>query len=108
LCTDALRSCDVMGRIGGDEFAFIFPECDEEGAAAAVEKMRKVVGSATFSSGTSTVLLSAAFGSVGSAGPRHPELEEFLSSADRRMYADKPRAKAAMAKAKAKKAIAAK
>jgi len=95
LCVDTLRSCDVVGRIGGDEFAFIFPECDEAGAAAAVEKVRQVVCAATFSSGTDTVRLSAAFGSVGSTGPVHPDLEEFLSIADRRMYADKPRVRSA-------------
>jgi len=91
LCVDTLRSCDIVGRIGGDEFAFIFPECDEAGTAAAVEKVRKVVCSATFSSGPDTVPLSAAFGSTGSIGPVHPDLEEFLSIADRRMYNDKTR-----------------
>lgn len=102
LCVDTLRSCDIIGRIGGDEFAFVFPECDEAAAAAAIEKVRKVVGSATFSSGSSTVTLSAAFGSVGSVGPVHPDLEELLSTADRRMYADKPRMRAASAAAKSK------
>jgi len=91
LCVDTLRSCDVVGRIGGDEFAFVFPECDEAGAAAAVEKVRKTVCSATFSSGPDTVPLSAAFGSIGANGPVHPDLEEFLSIADRRMYIDKSR-----------------
>lgn len=93
LCVDTLRSCDVIGRIGGDEFAFIFPECDEAGTAAAVEKVKKVVCSATFSSGADTVRLSAAFGSTGSGGPVLPDLEEFLSIADRRMYVDKTRAR---------------
>lgn len=97
LCVDTLRSCDVVGRIGGDEFAFIFPECDEAGTAAAVGKVRKVVCAATFSSGAETVQLSAAFGSTGSEGPVHPDLEEFLSIADRRMYADKPRARSVKA-----------
>ena len=91
LCVDTLRSCDVVCRIGGDEFAFVFPECDEAGAAAAADKIRAVVGSATFSSGSSLVALSASIGSVGSAGPVHPDLEEMLASADRRMYREKAR-----------------
>lgn len=95
LCVDTLRSCDIVGRIGGDEFAFAFPECDEAGTAAAVEKIRKVVCSATFSSGLDTVRLSAAFGFMGSIGPVHPDLEEFLSIADRRMYLDKSRLRSA-------------
>ncbi len=89
LCSDALRSGDVIGRVGGDEFAFVFPECDEAGAATAVEKLRKVVAAGTFSVGSTTVRLSASFGAVGSPGPVHPDLEELLSTADRRMYLDK-------------------
>jgi len=95
LCVDALRSCDIVGRIGGDEFAFVFPECDEADAAAAAGKVRLVVGSATFSNQSAIVRLSAAVGSVGSVGPAHPELEELLAIADRRMYADKPRSESA-------------
>lgn len=94
LCVDALRSCDIVGRIGGDEFAFVFPECDEAAAAVAAKKIRQTVGAATFSNRSAIVRLSAAVGSVGSAGPAHPELEELLAMADRRMYADKPRPKA--------------
>lgn len=89
LCSDALRSGDVIGRIGGDEFAFVFPECDEAGAATAADKLRKVVAAGTFSVGSTTIRLSASFGSVGSPGPVHPDLEELLSTADRRMYLDK-------------------
>jgi diguanylate cyclase (GGDEF)-like protein len=94
LSVDALRSCDIVGRIGGDEFAFVFPECDEAGAAAAADKVRKVVGSATFASGSGLVTLSASIGTVGSTGPSHIDLEEFLSLADERMYADKATKKA--------------
>ena len=89
LCVDTLRSCDLMGRIGGDEFAFIFPECDEAGATAAINKLRTVVGSATFSVQEDTRRLSAAFGAIGSVGPMHPDLEALLASADARMYVDK-------------------
>lgn len=89
LCAGTLRSCDVVCRIGGDEFAFVFPECDEAGAAAAAEKVRAVIGAATFTSGASLVTLSASIGSIGSAGPVHPDLEDMLATADRRMYQQK-------------------
>ena len=92
LCKDTLRSCDAACRIGGDEFAFVFPECDEDGAATAAEKIRAIIGAATFTSGSSLVRLSASIGSIGSAGPVHPDLEEMLAIADRRMYQQKSRA----------------
>jgi diguanylate cyclase (GGDEF)-like protein len=92
LCAGTLRSCDAVCRIGGDEFAFVFPECDEAGAAAAAEKIRAVIGSATFTSGPYLITLSASIGSTGSSGPVHPDLEEMLATADRRMYQQKSRA----------------
>jgi diguanylate cyclase (GGDEF)-like protein len=89
LSVDAIRSCDIVGRIGGDEFAFVFPECDEVGAVIAADKIRKVVGSATFASGSGLVTLSVSIGTIGSSGPSHADLEEMLMLADERMYADK-------------------
>lgn len=92
LCKDILRSCDAVCRIGGDEFAFVLPECDEDGAAAAAEKIRAIIGAATFTSGSSLVQLSASIGAIGSSGPVHPDLEEMLATADRRMYRQKAKA----------------
>ncbi|HPG86429.1 MAG TPA: histidine kinase N-terminal 7TM domain-containing protein [Spirochaetales bacterium] len=104
LCVGELRSCDLVGRVGGDEFAFVLPESDEEGAAAAAGKLRRLVGAATLTVGTATVRLSAAVGSVGCSGPVYPDLAELLTIADRRMYADKPRFAAVKANKAAKTA----
>lgn len=37
------RSMDVVARYGGDEFALVMPDTDEEGARAAAERLRGVV-----------------------------------------------------------------
>jgi diguanylate cyclase (GGDEF)-like protein len=44
----ALRSCDVVGRWGGEEFLAILPETDEEGAAIVAERFRSAVESDAF------------------------------------------------------------
>ena len=37
------RTADMLGRVGGDEFAWIFPETSREGAMVAVERARRVI-----------------------------------------------------------------
>lgn len=44
----ALRSCDVVGRWGGEEFLAILPETDEAGAAVVAERFRSAVESDAF------------------------------------------------------------
>ena len=39
-----LRSVDTIGRYGGEEFLLVLPETDVEQAAAAAEKLRRLVG----------------------------------------------------------------
>jgi len=41
IATANLRSTDVVGRLGGEEFAAILPNMDIEGAFAAAERVRK-------------------------------------------------------------------
>jgi diguanylate cyclase (GGDEF)-like protein len=38
-----LRSCDLVARMGGDEFAFLLPTITATGAYAALEKIRKLI-----------------------------------------------------------------
>ncbi len=44
----ALRSCDLVGRWGGEEFLAILPDTDAEGAAAVAERLRHAVSSDAF------------------------------------------------------------
>ncbi|RLE22863.1 MAG: hypothetical protein DRJ08_03480 [Acidobacteria bacterium] len=42
---DSFRETDILGRWGGEEFIFIFPETDSFGAKESVEKLRKRISS---------------------------------------------------------------
>lgn len=44
----ALRSCDVVGRWGGEEFLAILPDTDAPGAAIVAERFRQAVASDAF------------------------------------------------------------
>lgn len=45
LFSGSLRSVDIVGRYGGEEFLLILPETDADAAAAIAEKLRWTVGS---------------------------------------------------------------
>ncbi|MDV3427838.1 MAG: diguanylate cyclase [Bacillota bacterium] len=42
-CSELIRSEDTIGRLGGEEFAFLLPEIDLEGARAVGERIRQSV-----------------------------------------------------------------
>ncbi len=41
--TRLARAEDILGRVGGDEFAWVFPETTREGALVAVERARRMI-----------------------------------------------------------------
>lgn len=41
---EALRTDDVCGRVGGEEFLFVFPHCDRGHAIALLDRIRTAVG----------------------------------------------------------------
>jgi two-component system, cell cycle response regulator len=43
LCCNALRTVDIFGRWGGEEFVALLPETDAEGAAVIAERLRKIL-----------------------------------------------------------------
>jgi len=43
VCQDTLRQVDIIGRIGGEEFAIILPETEAEEALDAAERLREAI-----------------------------------------------------------------
>lgn len=81
-----IRTPDVPGRIGGDEFCIVFPNTPGEGALKAVERIRRRVEGLTFDSeGKGSFTISASFGL---AEVDRPDLtvEAFLERADEALY----------------------
>ncbi len=80
----SLRSYDVAGRYGGEEFLVIVPDSDEESAVRVAEKVRKAVCSTPIESldGERTATISLGV-SAGSAGP---SADALLASADAALY----------------------
>jgi diguanylate cyclase len=82
-----LRPTDLLARMGGEEFAILFPATEVEEAAQATERLQKELARAAFLFEGKTCVL--AF-SAGVANWRRAEsLEEFMRRADEALYSAK-------------------
>jgi diguanylate cyclase (GGDEF)-like protein/PAS domain S-box-containing protein len=90
----ALRISDVLGRLGGEEFAMLLPDTDLAGAMVVAERVRAAVASTEVQS--SEVREAGATGSIRvtvsiGVAQLHPDepIESLLKRADRALYAAK-------------------
>ena len=84
-----LRTHDVVGRTGGDEFVAILPSTDREGAELLASRLRDTL-EAVRGRDDHPVKLSVG---VAALGPGAGDAENLLSAADRAMYLAKGRKK---------------
>jgi len=87
LMRNCSRYTDIIGRYGGEEFAFILPSTDFRGAYSFGEKLRKKVSENEFDLGNGlkkkiTISIGIAYFSADS----HMNLEELISKADEKLY----------------------
>lgn len=82
-----LRAGDVFARLGGEEFAILFPETDVEAAARACEDIRVRVASSVFEGQRRKLPVTVSIG-IAELGPGMSE-SEVLDLADARMYVAK-------------------
>ena len=86
-CQETLRSVDVLGRLGGEEFAIILPETGAEGALRVAERLRQTLAETLVSVGEKALTFTV---SVGVAEWLPGEgLDQLLSRGDQALYAAK-------------------
>lgn len=83
-----LRHTDMVGRIGGEEFAIILPETPPQGALAVAEQIRAAIASAQVDTPAGPIRISASLG-VASYSEEMEDLPMLMRAADRALYAAK-------------------
>lgn len=84
-----LRKSDILGRIGGEEFAVILPHTDLASAADVAEKLRRAIADISISAASSGFIkVSASFG-IAELDRASPDIDELLRHADEALYLSK-------------------
>ncbi|MDF2502386.1 MAG: diguanylate cyclase [Anaerosporomusa subterranea] len=93
--TSQCRPYDLIGRFGGDEFVFCFPNASEEQALKIVKRIQTALEKSSFQVGETDILLqlSASFGLVANVTGEDRDLEWFIHQADMALYKAKQNGK---------------
>ena len=77
----ASRATDLICRIGGDEFAAVFPNCKAQAVLDKMERLDRVLAERS-----QRFPMSVSYGVVYVSGENAPSTEELIAQADERMY----------------------
>lgn len=84
-CKTVLRSGDLVGRLGGEEFAMLFPHSSTRDAIQAMQRLLKLVEQETVAAPDGTEVRITFSAGIAAAGP-HTTLQELSREADRALY----------------------
>ena len=96
-----VRAADLVGRIGGEEFAVLLPDTDEARAAEVAERIRAAVAQreiVTTAAGPLRITVSLGLACL---GPEHADPQRLLDAADAALYAAKQGGRNRVARASA-------
>jgi len=86
-CRTAVRSNDVIGRLGGEEFAMLMPLTDQETAFRIVDRLREAVAAISIPTSDGTAVSVTI--SIGMAMFGGQQIDRLLLDADRALYSAK-------------------
>ncbi len=89
VCLQNIRSIDLAGRLGGEEFAILLPATDHVRALEVAERLRSSVAANPMDVGTGNPIAITISVGVASLNARHTDLQALLQCADTALYAAK-------------------
>ena len=84
-----IRDSDVLGRIGGEEFALLMPDMNLDGAIAALDKVRHHIENLNITLPDSRVVQITVSIGVAESSPEFHDLATMIQQADQFLYAAK-------------------
>jgi diguanylate cyclase (GGDEF)-like protein len=87
-CRGTLRAGDLIGRLGGEEFAFLLPHVDKAAAAAVAENLRIAIAAVLVNGDFGTVSVTASIG-LTNLSIVSRDADTLIAQADAAMYAAK-------------------
>lgn len=86
-CRSSLRRSDIIGRIGGEEFAVMLPHTDLAGAMITLEKVRAAIAAESVATPSGPIPVTCSFGAASLLSGQH--FDDALHNADLAMYSAK-------------------
>ncbi|HAE22071.1 MAG TPA: hypothetical protein DCG47_07085 [Spirochaetaceae bacterium] len=83
---DMLRSIDILGRYGGEEFVALLPGADARASFAAAERCREAVGKIAFPAGGKPVSITLSIGVHTRISEENSTIQEVIACADIALY----------------------
>jgi diguanylate cyclase (GGDEF)-like protein len=84
----SLRKSDLIGRVGGEEFAIFLPDTGNDDAFQLAEKLRKIISHSVLEVDGKTVAYTVSLG-VESSEPKDHLIDELFKRADLKLYGAK-------------------
>lgn len=84
-CQAQLRTSDVIGRLGGEEFAALLPHTGARAALEVAERLRTAIAAEVFRVGALIFNVSASFG-IATRSRDLPDIDRILREADAALY----------------------
>lgn len=80
-----VRSSDIQGRIGGEEFAILLPDTELKGAVDLAERIRHSIAAVVLESEGNQLSITASFG-VASKSENHEDIKSLMKTCDVALY----------------------
>ncbi|MBB5206988.1 GGDEF domain-containing protein [Chiayiivirga flava] len=85
LVRSQLRADELVGRIGGEEFAIVYPDADPAAVRIRCEALRETVARSSVSVGDSAMQMTVSIG-IAHLGPACPDRSSLMRAADAALY----------------------